>query len=566
MRKKFDFTKKIYILMGWGIAPSLYYYSTSHMKTRIMVAAAVMVCSLASVSVYATTSLDNLYTVTTKDIGAKSDEAFSSAHSPDGTSYTYITRGTDGQGFVVKDGFKMGPYDGTIGGLIYSPDGKSVAFSMQKDGKSYIARDGVTGAPYDSVNPPLYSPNGKSLAYVARKNGFDVIVKDGVESSPYDSISALTYSPDSKRFAFEAMSHGKWMVVVDEREGKEYSEIDMGIVFSPDNSGFFAYSAVDGQKHFIVRNGVEGKAYETSDSRAYIDAPIYSPDAKNIAYTVPASASPTKKALLVKDGIETNTKYDAINQIAYSPSGSGFTFVGQTGDTCYVVRDGVESSAYDAAPFSCDFTYSPDGKSLAFQGKKGSKWDVVKDGVASKSYDSILQLVYSPDGKSFAFGGYKGGSEVVVKDGVEMTGYDNAAFPVYSPDSKSFTFQASRNSKWFVVKDGAESALYDSTNDPAYSSDSSSLSFEGERDGKRYIVTYSLKKDASVVTPANTTGTGISTKTAQAIHTLADKINKLPAVKRVKYRKQIGTLLAKLDTKSLKYQVLNQLLSEIQTR
>ncbi len=54
---------------------------------------------------------------------------------------------------------------------IYSADKKSVAYFAEKNGKTYLIRDGIQSEksydqPYDTISDAVLSPNGKGIAFI----------------------------------------------------------------------------------------------------------------------------------------------------------------------------------------------------------------------------------------------------------------------------------------------------------------------------------------------------------------------------------------------------------------
>ncbi len=67
----------------------------------------------------------------------------------------------------------------SVGGLAFSADGKSFAFSTSDERLKFsLFRDGKN---IGEGTSPTYSPDGKSFAYVMKKNGKNLVVRDGKE-------------------------------------------------------------------------------------------------------------------------------------------------------------------------------------------------------------------------------------------------------------------------------------------------------------------------------------------------------------------------------------------------
>jgi Tol biopolymer transport system component len=156
---------------------------------------------------------------------------------------------------------------------IFRPDGNLGAYTVVRDNKPVaFVVNGVKEKEYEEVKESvIFSPDGKRMAYVAKRNGKEFAVVDGTEGKEYDSVCIPVFSPDSKRIVYVVEQGGKTLVVIDGIEGKEYNTIwmskEMGdskrvAAFSSD-SKHIAYVAMnDDVEWFIVVDGVEGEKYD----------------------------------------------------------------------------------------------------------------------------------------------------------------------------------------------------------------------------------------------------------------------------------------------------------------
>jgi hypothetical protein len=191
------------------------------------------------------------------------------------------------QGFVVLDGVPGKAYNRVGWWPVFSPDSNHIAYRAgigkiiapfhpvkETFSKEFIVLDGKEQTLYDSVCGPLvFSPDGKRLAYAACGERGWFIVVDGKEGKRCD-ITVLglycVFSPDSRRLAYKASAGEKKSVVVDEVEGKQYDDV-RSLIFSPDSKSV-AYIARTGDKEFVVVNGREGKQYDNILSEIIFDS------------------------------------------------------------------------------------------------------------------------------------------------------------------------------------------------------------------------------------------------------------------------------------------------------
>jgi len=230
---------------------------------------------------------------------------------------------------VVVDGQVGAEYDEICKGPIFSPYSNRVAYIAKKGKKSLVVVDGQPGAEYyNAINGDslIFSPDGKRVAYVLENPGMifplrpgevpldnrPFVVVDGKAGAKYDRIFNLIFSPDSKRVAYivhKNMGGGRF-VVVDGQAGTEYKWVT-SLIFSPDGKRV-AYTARKGEKSLVVVDGKPGAEYDD----ILKDFPIFSPDGKRVAYV----ARKDQKYLVVVEG-QAGAEYDKIYNLVFSPDG-----------------------------------------------------------------------------------------------------------------------------------------------------------------------------------------------------------------------------------------------------
>jgi len=405
--------------------------------------------------------------------------------SPDSKRVAYVAKRGE-KWFAVVDGVEGKEYDNVVDfSLEFSPDSRRFAYAAKR-GEKYVAIvDGVEGKEYDNVVDFSleFSPDSRRFAYAAKRGEKYVAIIDGVEGKEYDyinrGIGSSVFSPDSKRVAYAGQRGKKCFAVVDGVESKGYDDIavsDNAVpgsgtmepavsdnvlrgsrtmepnfrVFSPD-SRHVAYRAKRGGKWLVVRDGAEGKEYDSIG-----DNLIFSDDSYHLTY----SASQGDKSLVVVDGVESTVDDRPV-----------WRTVESTGDDEPVWKDATEAGVDEAQgpTYSVvlgSFTYSPGRDREAHIAVRDKKHCVVVDGVKGKEYDGVNvgTLAFSPDSRRFAYAathsGIRGGKTFAVVDGVEGKEYDWVGAPVFSPDSKHVAYEAQRDGKLVVVVDGVEGREY----------------------------------------------------------------------------------------------------------
>ena len=90
------------------------------------------------------------------------------------------------------------------------PDGKTLAYSAEIDGKWYLFVGKEKAGPFDYVYSPEFSPDGKNLAYSAEINGKWYLFVGKEKAGPFDYVGYLQFSPDGKTLSFRTEIDKKW--------------------------------------------------------------------------------------------------------------------------------------------------------------------------------------------------------------------------------------------------------------------------------------------------------------------------------------------------------------------
>jgi Tol biopolymer transport system component len=152
------------------------------------------------------------------------------ALSPDGTRVAYVACKGFGLGIpaptyaIVVDG-KPGPWrDTSPSNLVFSPDGKRLAYAAGGHGKRWVVLDGKEGPEYDAIKQISpdggFSPDGKRFAYVATSGQKSALVMDGLELGGWSAPAGM-----DGLFALGADGDWKYSVVVDGEGGPKYDEL-----------------------------------------------------------------------------------------------------------------------------------------------------------------------------------------------------------------------------------------------------------------------------------------------------------------------------------------------------
>jgi len=121
----------------------------------------------------------------------------------------------NGKVVVVTDGKVDSTEYDAIGFILFSPDGKRVAFTAEVDSKWFMVVDGKAVLDFDDISLSCitFSPDNKHLAYVAiDNNNLKCFVLDGKEGTKYNGVNKPIFSKDSKHIAYSVMKGKKRLV------------------------------------------------------------------------------------------------------------------------------------------------------------------------------------------------------------------------------------------------------------------------------------------------------------------------------------------------------------------
>jgi len=388
---------------------------------------------------------------------------------------------------VVVDGKQSEVFEGFAqGSLVFSPNGKHVAFVGTRPGKHCMVLDGEVHE-YDGIGEQgaLFSTDGEHVGWVAARDGKQIAVIDGEESPPYDGISppGLLFSPDSRRHAYSASSAGKQLVVANGEEGPLFDSV-AGLKFSAKGQ-HLVYVATRGTEGFGVIDGtlhgpfdeLRSVAPESEGDDARTDAFVVSQDGGRAGFL----ASRGEEWFAVHDRGKLGP-YRGCAELSFSPDGSRTAFLATRGDGWFLVVDGEELSGYVFK----NLTFSHDGKRMASIVKRGDKRLALIDGVEGKEYDAIEEpgVQFSADGKRTAYLATLGGDKFVVADGVESPPFKRLGKTglAFIPNSSRTVYSVRRGEKELLVVDGVEGPLVKTFRSLSFSPDGSRYAYAAEKE------------------------------------------------------------------------------------
>jgi Tol biopolymer transport system component len=304
---------------------------------------------------------------------------------------------------------EFGPYEflGSSMGIQFSRDGSRLAFEGQVNKKWSVILDGKPQPVYDNLGPLVFSPDGKRIAYAAmqkdqERETWQVVAAltpnpspkrgeggswEGKPGAVFDAIGegTLLFSPDSKHLAYAAQSGGQWCMVLDGKPGRPYEGIAQ-VKFSP-SSQLLAYVAKRQEAEAVITESLVGPALPADGGQR-----------------------PAKPALPTEGPPRSFGRIGG-GTLVFSPGGRHLAYVASSGRGSFVVVDGNRKPRYDMVGY---LTFTPDGRYPVYAAIKSKKtFTVVGDKEGTYQYDAI----WMPRGEALRFVAPTRFRYLAVKDG-----------------------------------------------------------------------------------------------------------------------------------------------------
>ncbi len=373
-----------------------------------------------------------------------------------------------------------------LGQVLFSTEGRKVAFSATKNSKWYVFADGTRGNAYDYVRDITFSRDGKRIAYSARKGSKENCVVDGKEGRPFDTVCNPTITRDGSVIVFEASVKNQFFIAA--AGGGEGPRRDMSVVrpvFSRDGRRML-YILSDDEKRKVTAFIADSKTGRVLKTRNYgmIHGVSVSADGSRLAY---GAVRRGKHRVVVQDftgKVKESPAYERAESIVFSPDGKQLAWVAEQQGKQFVIVSSIAMKRFLRGP---PFTgigkpvFSPNGTYLLYTAVSGKKtsWMLqplnigAMEGAVKQTedpetpralsidrmYDTVDSAVFSPDGSYFACRGTRNGKYYLVLRNVRNGGKEEQKSPAYdlisniivSTDGRHVAWLAKQKERFFVV-------------------------------------------------------------------------------------------------------------------
>lgn len=274
-----------------------------------------------------------------------------------------------------------------------------------------------------------FSEDGLHIANVLRDEAerkFRVTV-DGQPQGAYDELGDVFFSRHGERVAFAAREGDRWFVVDNGLKGQEFALVDpvpRGEYVGPWGQGRRA-----GGELYVTPDG-RHVAYVASGSGSYGEADdalwFFVLDGQPQPYPATVGMGPRPHTWVSFQG--------------FSPDGRHYAYLAREDrHDPYLVVDGIPSANFGRWG---EPAFSPNSRRVACSFGSGHAF-VLVDGLPEGPYHEVGPLVFSPDSRHLAYPALSTDHEwTMVVDGRAGPGYAWISQPVFSPDSQRVAYQA----------------------------------------------------------------------------------------------------------------------------
>lgn len=385
----------------------------------------------------------------------------------------------------------------SIQGVLFAGNGGGVAYTAEKDGKSYVVHNGKPGSLYKALGSVVLSPDGSRIAYGAVVDDKYCMVVDGEAGEPFREVGDPLFSPDGRHVVYRAMKDDVWHLVVDTTVNKgsktryrtpQFSGDSVSIIYIDNidetDHGRLVVCDINFNKERIIDSGVTSFGLNSDKSAVAAIARGKENKERIIQFNF---AKP--------DAVMKGVEYDKVLRSVFAPAGTDLAYFGERRGKIYGVFNGQEeilpegvtpgATVINQANKSVGVLMSENNTVYLHQMFRNS-------GRVGTAYDEAEWLVYSSDGAISAFAARKGRRWSVVVNGTEGPKFDRVVTPKFSPDGKYLVYRARKEGKRFVVIADASGKVlrqhpaYEQVFDVQFTSDGRSVAY-GVKDGNKLI-------------------------------------------------------------------------------
>lgn len=276
---------------------------------------------------------------------------------------------------------------------------------LSAGGSQWLRVHDTDGPRFDAIGSEgiVFSADGRRIAYPAVRDGRWVMLLDGQVLGPWDGVADPVFSDDGARFAFLAESASRWHAVVDKAPGPDFERIQAGTLQFSRNGAHVAYAAVSGRCAIVVVDGAASPCLDGVVALRVLDG-------GTVAMVVRDGAR-----FRFRLGSELGPPYDVIGEWVVTEDGRRAAYAAGAGGLWSAVVDGVPTGAWDSVRH---LRFGDGGRRVVWGAAEGPWAQVVVDGRPGPRFRAVSALLVAPRSPGFAYAAHdEAGAWVVTEAG-----------------------------------------------------------------------------------------------------------------------------------------------------
>lgn len=350
----------------------------------------------------------------------------------------------------------------TQGDVVFSHNGRGVAFIASLKGRQYVVHNGKPGSLFSDIKHLVISPDGKRVSYSNTLGNYLQMITDGVAGNLFVDVYDAVYSPDSRHMAYLAEGRDNIMQVVLDGKTIEsiYNVVSGDFHFDSDSSKLLYHVRPAGGRDarlviYDLKSGNKTaiKCLDTTfimnSAKNRVAAVVLEGDKQMVIdFSVADSADIHKSGL-----------YDDVNSLSLSDDGKSVAFLATRGKHHYLVLNGKEDQLPAELAVAAPPIIKPSQDSAGVILVKPDRYNALytfhqlyqNDDVKTLKYSLIKEPAYCSQNNSLAFVAMKDGRFFVVMNGKEGPAFDSVVIPMFSPDCNKLVYRARDGARRMVV-------------------------------------------------------------------------------------------------------------------